>query len=279
MITRRQFLATAGMATMAMYASGSSFLAKGRLNKFGFITGIIGKELEGDWRAVLKQAASYGFTEIETSKYLGDSASSFLKYCSEIGITPIAGGVGFTTKMEELLPKLDSLLDLKLKYAVSYWPWLTGGPFKLDDCKKSAEMLNIMGEACKKKGLTLCWHNHDKEFTEMEEGMPFDYLMNHTDPSLVKCEMDIYWVKKGGADPLQVLKKYKGRIPILHVKDMAPGPEQDFECPGSGIIDFPAIFKEADSQDIKHYFVERDKIVDGLACLKSSGNYLKNLRF
>ena len=79
----------------------------------------------------------------------------------------------------------------------------------------------------------------------MDEGLPFDYIMNHTDPETVKCEMDVYWVKKGGADPLALLKKYPGRYAILHVKDMAPGTAGDFECPGSGIIDFPAIFREA----------------------------------
>jgi sugar phosphate isomerase/epimerase len=113
----------------------------------------------------------------------------------------------------------------------------------------------------------------------MEEGMPFDYRMANTDKDLVKCEMDVYWVAKGGADPLEVLKKYDGRIKILHIKDMAAGPKQDFECPGSVIIDFPAIFKESTKQGIEHYFVERDNIVDGMACLKSSGAYLKNLTF
>lgn len=267
------------MAGVAVVASGASFMGKSKLENFGFISGIIGKELEGDWKAVLKQAAGYGFTEIETGKYLGNSAAEYLNFLSQIGMKAIAGGISFNTKMEELNPKLDNLLELKMGYAVVYWPWLTGGPFKLDDCKRSAEILNTLGEACKKKGLTLCWHNHDKEFIPMEEGMPFDYLMQHTDPGLVKCEMDIYWVKKGGADPLKVLKKYSGRIPILHVKDMAPGDAMDFECAGSGIIDFPAIFREAKAQGIKHYFVERDKVVDGLACLQSSGNYLKNLRF
>ncbi|NEW84889.1 MAG: sugar phosphate isomerase/epimerase, partial [Mariniphaga sp.] len=50
-------------------------------------------------------------------------------------------------------------------------------------------------------------------------------------------------------------------------------------CVGSGIIDFPAILKEANKQDIKHYFVEYDNVVDGMACLKSSGEYLRNLSF
>ena len=56
---------------------------------------------------------------------------------------------------------------------------------------------------------------------------------------------------------------------------MAPGAEQDFECVGSGIVDFPAIFKEARKQHIEHYFVERDKVPDGMACLASAAEYLK----
>jgi sugar phosphate isomerase/epimerase len=103
--------------------------------------------------------------------------------------------------------------------------------------------------------------------------------MEHTDPELVRCEMDIYWVKKGGGDPLAVLKKYRGRVPILHVKDMTPGDKQDFECPGSGIIDFPSVFREAIDQDIEHFMVERDNVPDGMACLQSAANYLRNIEF
>jgi len=113
----------------------------------------------------------------------------------------------------------------------------------------------------------------------MEDGLPFDYLMSHTDPGLVKCEMDVYWVKKGGADPLALLRKYSGRYAILHVKDMGPGMAEDFECPGSGIIDFPVLFREARLQGIQHYMVERDNVPDGMACLSSSGEYLRGLRF
>ena len=103
--------------------------------------------------------------------------------------------------------------------------------------------------------------------------------MNNTDKNLVFCELDLYWVKKGGGDPLAVLKKYPGRFPVLHVKDMAPGAAMDFECPGSGIIDFAPLFSEAEKQGIKHYFVERDNVPDGLACLKSAGEYLKSVNF
>jgi sugar phosphate isomerase/epimerase len=286
MLTRRSFITKSLVATAAATAipavlNSLTLACSGekKLKKIGFISGIIGKELEGDWKSILRKTVEFGFSEIEIGDYLGESASTFLEYCKEIGLTPVAGGIDFNASDEDSLKRIDALKELGLKYAVVYWPWMTGGPFKLIDCKRSVDRLNSLGDLCYKNGLILCWHNHDKEFLPMDEGLPFDFLMNHTETSLVKCEMDIYWVKKGGADPLAILKQYPGRIKILHVKDMAPGITQDFACPGNGIIDFPSIFTEAYKQDIAHYFVECDQVPDGMACLQSSGVYLKNLRF
>lgn len=281
MITRRQFITgTAAAVTVALITPGSlAIQGKKKLKNFGFISGILGKELKSDWKVVLKQAASFGFTEIETGNFMGESADSFLGYLKEIGLSLPAGGFEFKASEDELKKSMSLLKSLKVKYAIVYWPWYTGGPFTPEDCKKSAERLNYLGKVCKDNGLILCWHNHNKEFDAMETGIPFDYIMENTDKNLVFCELDLYWVKKGGGDPLAVMKKYPGRFPVLHVKDMAPGDATDFECPGSGIIDFPALFREADKQGIKHFMVERDNVPDGLACLKSSGEYLKNLTF
>jgi len=283
MNTRRNFLKTSAFATAGILAA-SPFLSmaaegKNKLKNFGFISGIAGEAMKADWKGTLKQAVEFGFTEIEGGSNHASSPQEFLIYCKEIGIKPIAGALDFKTKNEDLNTVFDNLNELKMKYAVVYWPWMGGGPFMLDDCKKSAEILNELGAKTKQNGLQLLWHNHDKEFHKMEDGLPFDYLMKNTDSKLVQCELDIYWVKKGGADPLEFLKKYDGRIPVLHVKDMAAGPEQDFICPGRGIIDFVPIFAEAKKQKIEHYFVERDNEPDGIGCLKSSGEFLKNIRF
>ncbi len=282
MITRRRFIGglAAGTAAMAFSPVMNAYAGSGsKLRNFGYISGIIGKELKGNWKEILQRTAEFGYSEIETGSYLGDSAESFLSYCNSIGIGPVAGGLKFTKERNELNKALDNLSELELEYAVVYWPWLVGAPFSLEDCKRSTEILNIAAVACQERGMQLCWHNHNNEFIKMEEGYPFDYLMNHTDKNLVKCEMDVYWVRKGGADPVEMLKKYSGRYAILHIKDMAPGPEQDFECVGSGIIDFPAIFREATAQNIRHFFVERDNVPDGMKCLESAAEYLKGLKF
>ena len=278
---RREFIKKMIVGNTMVMTSPLFFCGKNqghKLDQFGFISGIIDKELEKDWQAALSRAISLGFTEYEGG-IQGDSPALFLDFCRQIGLKPIAGGIRFSEDMDVVQQSLDKLNALEMQYAVTYWPWFGGGPFTLEDCKRSAEVLNKIGGLAQENCLTFCWHNHDKEFHEMEEGLPFDYLMQQTNEDLVKCEMDIYWVKKGGGDPLTVLKTYAGRIPLLHVKDMASGEEQDFACPGSGIIDFAPIFAEARRQGIKHYFVERDNVPDGMACLESSSDYLKNLRF
>lgn len=283
MYTRKKFIKTLA-AGVAGYSSAHSllkrFMAKNKLENIGYISGILGSNLEEkNWKSILEQTADFGYSEIEISNYLGESAESFLEFCDDIGLKPLAGGMGMPDGTDELNRSLDRLNSLQVEYAIIYWPYFVSAPFSLDDCKRSVEVLNRTGEVCKNRGLKLCWHNHADEFAPMEAGLPFDYLMQNTEEDLVQCELDIYWVTKGGADPVEVLKKYPGRYPILHVKDMAPGEEQDFACPGDGIIDWKAVFAESTKRGTKHYNVERDNAKDGLRCLKSAASYLKELRF
>lgn len=282
MLSRRQFFHNTSLVSSLLLFAPSTALAalkEHQLKKIGFISSIVGKELKGDWKTVLKQTVEYGFSELEVGGFFGDSAESFLRYCKKIGLTPVAGGIPFSTDKDIVLKGLEKLDALNIKHAITYWPWLKSAPFNLDDCRKSVEIMNAIGEVCNQNGFIYSWHNHNNEFIPMEEGIPFDYLMKHTDKNTVSCELDVYWVAKGGSEPLAVLKKYKGRINILHLKDMTADEKQDFECVGKGIIDFPKILREALNQDIRHFFVEFDKTDDGMACLKTSSQYLLELSF
>lgn len=245
----------------------------------GFISGILHNELAENWQGALRAAAGYGFRELEISNYLGDSREDFLAFLKDIDLTITAGGVGFTEDMDEVEQAFDRLQAIGASHAVCYYPWLSGGPFTLDECKQSAEIMNEAGRRAKARGLTYCWHNHDKEFATMAWGLPYDYLMQHTDPELVHAEMDVYWIAKGGADPVTMLQKYEGRFRLMHIKDMAAGAEQAIACPGDGILDFPGIFAECERQGIVHFQVEKDRAIDGLGCLKISAEFLFGLNW
>ena len=76
--------------------------------------------------------------------------------------------------------------------------------------------------SCSAPGLRFAYHNHDFEFKKLPSGeMGYDILLKECDPKLVKMEMDLYWITKGGQDPLAYFAKWPGRFPLVHVKDMS----------------------------------------------------------
>ena len=272
----------------------------GSMNYYGFPQDRYGgatlytvrNEMRDNPQETLKKVAEVGYKYIEATdykdgKFYGMSPDEFKNQLGDLGLIPLSIHMGMATP-----ENADQLIaDVKaagFKYFVAPVP--PRDFFEFDRNTRSLKMtgdldsmisvLNTLGEKCKTAGLEFLYHNHNFEFEKNKDGIvPIEYMLENLDPEIVNFQMDIYWVKKGGGDPLKTLKKYKGRIPILHVKDMAPGEKQDFICPGSGIIDFAPIFKEAQKQGIKHYIVERDNEPDGIGCLKSSGEFLRNIRF
>ena len=94
---------------------------------------------------------------------------------------------------------------------------------------------------------------HQKMFEILSKNLQMSQLT--TDADLVHCELDVHWVHRGGSNPVEVMKQYEGRIPILHLKDMDFDAElkESFRCPGEGSIDFASILAEADKQGIQHF--------------------------
>ena len=46
--------------------------------------------------------------------------------------------------------------------------------------------------------------------------------MQNLDPKYVSFEMDVFWMKQPGQDPVALMKKYSGRFKLLHLKDRNP---------------------------------------------------------
>ena len=106
----------------------------------------------------------------------------------------------------------------------------------------------------------------------------FEIMMRDTHKDLASLELDIFWASVAGHDPVAVLKKYSGRIPLLHLKDKKSGlPVQynekvtpdTFREIGNGSIDIPAVLAAAKKSAVRHYFVEQDQ---------TSGSPLDSLR-
>jgi sugar phosphate isomerase/epimerase len=91
-----------------------------------------------------------------------------------------------------------------------------------DDALRQAEGFNEAGRLCSQAGITLVYHNHFHEFQIFGDKTVFDLIMEHTDPALVKAELDTYWAVRGGQDAPRFMEKYGQRIRLIHQKDF-PG--------------------------------------------------------
>lgn len=89
----------------------------------------------------------------------------------------------------------------------------------IDYIKRRCESFNKIGEVCKKHGMRFYYHNHYQEWQDCGDDFIYDIIMDNTDPGLVFIELDTYWAARGGQNPVEIMKKYKDRIILLHQKD------------------------------------------------------------
>jgi len=102
-------------------------------------------------------------------------------------------------------------------------------------------------------------------------------LLAATDPKLVQLEIDLYWITRGGGDPLAYFKRYPGRFPMIHAKDMdRQGRMVDV---GRGGIDWVTIFRRRRTAGIRYVFVEHDNPPAAFESIRASYTYLSHLEF
>ncbi len=133
------------------------------------------------------------------------------------------------------------------------------------------------------------YHNHAFEFESKDGTTLFQVLADNTDKKLVNFEMDLFWVSVAGNDPVEMLHKMKGRVPLVHLKDKAEGTpvlykesveKSAFKEVGSGVIDWKKVLVACAATGVQHYFVEQDQTPgDPLESLKKSYQYLAPLKF
>ena len=150
------------------------------------------------------------------------------------------------------------------------------------DCYELAEFLNTAGALCKDRGVQLAYHNHHAEFIPNAGVLPYDLILEHTNPELVAMELDVGWVAKAGLDAAEVLDKNPGRYCLLHLKDIDPqlphtGMGEEFVAPGEGELDFDAILAAAQRAGVSCGFVECDHPSDTRSSIVQSARRVRLL--
>lgn len=158
--------------------------------------------------------------------------------------------------------------------------------FTADDVKKAAEVFNRAGRQIKAAGLQFCYHPHGYEFVPTGKGTLFDELAAQTDAQAVGFELDVFWAKHGGQDPVKLLEKYPRRFHLMHLKDLQRGvtgdltgkaPDETSVALGTGQIDFPAVLAAAKKAGVQWYFIEEES-PDAPRNIPVSLQYLARIR-
>jgi len=292
---RRNFVKSTVLATGALAFPSSVFpkdLFLGSIDKLGVQIYTVRNELGKDFEGTIKQLAGIGYDYLELFNYVDgkvydNDVSQLNKIFKDNDVVAKSLHIGTGITSPDVKGTLTNGWDkavedganMGLEYMVC--AYLAEPERKtLDQYKEHAELFNKSGEIAKKHGIQFAYHNHSFEFDKIDGQVPYDLLLKETDPDLVKMEVDLYWMTKGGQDPVSYFKQHPGRFALWHVKDMS-AKDQFFTEVGNGTIDWAKIFANKDKAGMKYFFVEQDRCRDHtpIESLKISYDYLKQLKF
>ncbi|MDD6237069.1 MAG: sugar phosphate isomerase/epimerase [Clostridiales bacterium] len=123
-------------------------------------------------------------------------------------------------------------------------------------------------------GALMMYHNHHIEFMRDGNGKLYlERLAEDFAPEELGFTLDTYWVQYGGGNPSEWIKKLSGRVPCIHLKDLAiVSGEQRMAVVGEGNINFDSVLSAAEAAGTSYLLVEQDSCYDEnpFDCLKRS---------
>jgi sugar phosphate isomerase/epimerase len=279
-------LATTSLILLALTIPVSVLHAQ----EIGIQMGSMRKMMQEGIPAVIAKLKELGITEIEGGGGRGMDRAAFRKLVEENGLKIIATGSSFENlqNKDSIQKIISNAKALGAQYVICYWIPHDGDNFTFANMQKAVDVFNTAGKTLKENGLSFCYHPHGYEFREYDEGKGtlFEYMMDKTSPEYVNFQMDVFWIKNPGQDPVALLKKYPIRWKMLHLKDRRIGTpnnqngRQDVETNvvlGTGDVGIAEIMKTAKQLGIKHYFIE-DESSRALEQVPQHVAFLKSLR-
>lgn len=234
-------------------------------------------ELEQDFPGVLRDLKRMGWPAVQISGLRGHTAEEISSVIKETGLKTAGMHVSLAEVNNELgtvleQAKLFNTRDLVVPFLPKEFQNELG--YKL-----LRSNLNDIARKLKPLGFTLSYHNHAFEFDTIMDGKSaLEYILEPGEDNLVLAEIDVYWVKKGGRDPVSFLAPYENRMPIIHLKDMTDDEDQAFAEVGTGTIDFASILGWCEQSGVQWYAVEQDVCKRSpMDCLQTSLDNLNKL--
>jgi sugar phosphate isomerase/epimerase len=231
-------------------------------------------ETARDMPATLRRLAEIGYGAVEFAGFGNSSPTEIRQVLDEQGIVAIGAHVALVDLETRLHQALAECQILGCEYAVvpsvpDSWRETAA------DVTRLAERLNSLGELCRAEGIRLGYHNHAVEFAPLDGTTAWEILARDTSPDLVDLELDLYWAAHAGVDPAALLRRDRGRVRLVHAKDMAL--DSDADAPvGEGRLHWPEIL-DAAGDDVRWYIVEQDEPGDAFPAVERALGNLRSL--
>lgn len=242
-------------------------------------------EFKTDVPGTLQKINGMGIRQIEGGGTYGLPLDSFKQLLTKNKLVTISVGADYKDLETNVQAVVKNAKAFGAKYVMCAWVTHKAA-FSLEDADKAIDVFNKAGKVLKENGITFCYHAHGYEFGPYKNGTMFDYMASKMNPAYANFEMDVFWVKHPGQDPLALLKKYPGRFPLMHLKDRRPGTPNGQEGKadddtnvvlGSGDVGIAAIMKVARQYGVKYYFIE-DESPRSMEQVPQSLKFLKGLK-
>ncbi len=262
-MTRRNFSKTiaagvgglAGLQSLREASAGS----KNRKLPVGLQLYTLRDLMQKDFSGTVSQVAKIGYDAVEFAGYGGKSAKEIKKLLDDNGLICAGTHEGYGNLGDRLSATIDFNAAIGCPNIVC--PAMPG---EMRDkgaagYRAFGESMNAIAEKVKAAGMSFAYHNHNFEFAQENGRTLFDSLLAASDPGLVKLEVDVYWVKRAGVDPVVFIRQNADRVSMIHMKDMADDDEQSFAPVGTGVLDLKSVVSASRSIGVAWFVVEQDR--------------------
>jgi sugar phosphate isomerase/epimerase len=231
------------------------------------------EETQTDMLGTLRRLAALGFKNLEFAGYGNATPRDIRRTLDDLGLRAVAAHVGLA-QFEAGSGVFDELHTLGCRYAVvPYTP--AERRETADQVRRLAGQFNTWAAQARAAGLGFAYHNHDFEFAPLDGSDFFSILLDAADPDLVKLELDLCWAQYAGQDPVALIRRHAGRVPLLHMKDLTAGEPGEVAIVGEGILPWDAIIAAAAYAGAEWYVIEHDNPPDPLPDVERALRYLE----
>lgn len=259
--------------------------------------------MAADFEGTLKAIAEMGYEYVEFAGYHGRSSEEIKALLDKYNLKCISVHQGLDFFDENPDEKCEFLKNFGVKYNVIPWyekTKLAGNDEWQTTKKKFCEAAELFA----RNGMMLGYHNHDFEFEKADGKYLHDHIFESVAEDKIVPELDTCWVRYAGINPVDMIRKYKGRVEIVHLKDFvckrfASGAVYDlidtsgkdsgkpatreengfmFRPLGKGLQDFASILAACEECGTETVIVEQDQTYDisELEAARISREYLRD---